>query len=213
MMQEFTQQVEDTARAVVDEIHTAMPGTIVSFNPGSGTATVQPNGKYRTADGKSLSYPKISDVPVQFPFCQTAGVGIAYPVGKGDSCIIIVSEVELDEWRTGAESEGSLRFDLTSAMCVPGLLEGGADLVSKACKNNAVVVGNGDVEVMVADSKITMTSGDTKMTVSDAGVAISGDLKVTGNISSTKTVKAGEIDLREHVHKSAEPGEDTGKPE
>lgn len=213
MMQELVQEVEDTARAVVDEIHTAMPGTIVSFNPSSGTATVQPNGKYMTADGKSLNYPQISDVPVQFPFCQTAGVGIAFPVGKGDSCIIIVSEVELDEWRTGAESEGSLRFDLTSAMCVPGLLEGGADLVSKACKNNAVVVGNGDSEIMVADSGITMVSGDTKMTLSDAGVAISGNLKVTGNISSTKTVKAGEIDLKEHVHKSAEPGQDTGKPE
>lgn len=213
MMQEFTQQVEDTARAVVDEIHTALPGTIVSFNPGSGTATVKPNGKYLTADGKSLNYPKISEVPVQFPFCQTAGVGIAFPVGKGDSCIIIVSEVELDEWRTGAESEGSLRFDLTSAMCIPGLLEGGADLVSKACKNNAVVVGNGDAEVMVSDSGVDVTSGDTKMTVSDAGVSIRGDLKVTGNISSTKTIKAGEIDLKEHVHKSAAPGEDTGKPE
>ena len=45
MMQEFTQQVEDTARAVLDEIHTALPGMIVSFNPGSGTATVKPDRK------------------------------------------------------------------------------------------------------------------------------------------------------------------------
>ncbi len=188
MMQELTQQIEETARAVTDEIHTAMPGTIIAFNPGSGTATVKPSGKYVTADGKSLDYPQITDVPVTFPFCQTAGVGIAFPVGKGDSCLIIISEVELDEWRTGAESEGSLRFDLTSAMCVPGLLEGGGDMISKACQNNAVVVGAGDVEVMVSDAGAVITSGDTKMTVSDVGVAISGDLKVDGNISSTGTI-------------------------
>jgi len=188
MMQEFSQQVEETARAVVDEIHTAMPGTVIAFDPGSGTATVKPNGKYVTADGKKLDYPQITDVPVTFPFCQTAGVGIAFPVGKGDSCLIIISEVELDEWRTGAESEGSLRFDLTSAMCVPGLLEGGGDIISKACQNNAVVVASGGAEVMVSDDGAVITSGDTKMTVSDAGVAISGDLKVDGNISSTGTI-------------------------
>ena len=188
MIQELSQQIEETARAVVDEIHTALPGTIVSFDPGSGTATVKPNGKYVTADGKSLDYPQITDVPVTFPFCQTAGVGIAFPLGKGDSCLIVISEVELDEWRTGAESEGALRFDLISAMCVPGLLEGGGDMISKACQNNAVVVGAGDVEIMVSDAGVVITSGNIKMTVSDAGVAISGDLKVDGNISSSGTI-------------------------
>ena len=88
----------------------------------------------------------------------------------------------------GAESEGSLRFDLTSAMCIPGLLEGGGDIISKACQNNAVIVGAGDVEVMVSDAGAVITSGGTKMTVSDDGVAISGDLKVDGNISSTGTI-------------------------
>jgi hypothetical protein len=188
MMQEFVQQIEETARAVVDDIHTALPGTVVSFDPGKGTATVKPNGKYLTADRKTLEYPQITDVPVVFPFCQTAGVGIAYPVLKGDSCLIVVSEVELDEWRSGAESEGSLRFDLTSAMCIPGLLEGGGSIISKACSNNAVIVGAGDVEVMVSDSGAVVTSGNTKMTVSDAGVAISGDLNVDGNISFTGSI-------------------------
>lgn len=188
MMQEFVQQIEETAKAVSDEIHTAMPGTIVAFDPGSGTATVKPNGKHVTADGRSLEYPQISYVPVIFPFCQAAGVGIAFPVGKGDSCLIVISEVELDEWRTGAESEGALRFDLTNAMCIPGLLEGGGDIITKACRNNAVVVGAGDVEIMVSDAGAVITSGDTKMTVSDAGVAISGDLNVDGNISSTGTI-------------------------
>lgn len=188
MLQEFTQEVEDTARSVVNEIHTAMPGKIISFNARNGTATVKPVGKYVTSDGNQLDYPVITEAPLTFPFCQQAGVGIAFPVNKGDSCIIIISEVELDAWRSGAESEGSLRFDLTSAMCVPGLLEGGGDMISKACQNNAVIVGAGDVEIMVSNSSAVITFGDTKMTVSEAGVAISGDLKVDGNISSTGTI-------------------------
>lgn len=219
MMQEFVQQIEDTARAVVNEIHTALPGTVISFDANAGTAVVKPSGKYVTSDKRSLNYPQISDVPVVFPFCQSAGVGIAYPVGKGDSCLIVISEVELDEWRSGAESEGSLRYDLTNAICIPGLLEGGGAIVSKACSNNAVVIGAGDMEVMVSGDETIVDTGTTKLTVSDSGVAIRGDLTVTGNISSTEdikagnTVKIGSLDLKEHTHKSAEPGQSTGKPE
>lgn len=191
MLQEFTQEVEETARAVVNEIHTAMPGEIVSFNAGSGTATVKPVGKYVTSDGKELDYPVITEAPLAFPFCQQAGVGIAFPVNKGDSCIIIVSEVELDAWRSGAESEGSLRFDLTSAMIIPGLLDGGSDLVAKAAKLNAVVIGSSGAEVIVAGDDVQVDVGGTKLTVSESGIAIGGDLKVQGNISYTGSCQPG----------------------
>lgn len=182
MMQEFAQQIEDTARAVVDEIHTALPGIIVSFDFAKGTATVQPQGKYLTSDGKRLNYPRISDVPVQFPFCQSAGIGVTFPIAKGDGCIIIVSEVELDEWRAGAESEGSLRFDLTSAICIPGLMKSGVETMLKACRNNAVIVGGSNSYVMVSDSEVYAASGGTNMAISKAGVVIGGNLYVNGNI-------------------------------
>lgn len=38
---------------------------------------------------------------------------------------------------------------------------------------------------MVSDTGVSIMSGNTKMTISDAGVSISGNLKVDGNISST----------------------------
>ncbi len=185
MIQEFTQEVEKTARSVVNEIHTAMPGEIVSFNAGSGTATVKPVGKYVTSDGKELDYPVITEAPLTFPFCQQAGVGVAFPVNKGDSCIIIVSEVELDAWRSGAASEGSLRFDLTSAMVIPGLLEGGSNLIAKAVKLNAVIIGSSGAEVIVGGDDVQVDVGGTKLTVSESGTVIGGNLKVKGNISYT----------------------------
>ena len=93
MLQEFSQQVEDTARAAVNQIHTALPGEIVSFNPGAGTAVVKPSGKFVTSDGVELAYPPITDAPVAFPFCQSAGIGIAFHVKPKDDCLIIFSEV------------------------------------------------------------------------------------------------------------------------
>lgn len=182
MLQEFTAEIEQTAKAVVNDIHTAMPGEIISYDAGAGTATVKPIGKFITSDGKELNYPTITEAPVSFPFCQNAGVGIAFPVKKGDSCIIIISEVELDAWRSGADSEGSLRFDLTSAMVIPGLLEGGSAASEKASRENAVILTAGDVEVAVSGDGCKIDTGSTVLNVSDSGVKIKGDVTVDGTV-------------------------------
>lgn len=213
MLHEFVQQVEETARSVTNEIHTAIPGTIVSFDSAKGTALVQPNGKYVTSDGILLDYPKIPEVPVVFPFCETEGIGMVFPVGKGDSCLLVVSEVELDEWLTGAEAEGSLRFDLTNAICIPGLMKHGGGIIEEACRETAVIIGNKKNKIKVNRNKINMVSGKTQVSLSETGVAITGSLTVEGNITSTNSVKAGNIDLKSHVHRSSEPGSNTGYPE
>ena len=191
MLQELVQEIENTTKDFLKGIHTAMPGEILSFSSGSGRAVVQPTGKYTSSSGKRMSYPSISDVPVAFPVCQSAGVGIAYPVKAGDSCIIIVSEVELDEWRSGAESEGSLQFDLSSAMAVPGLLIGGSEMIQKACAQDAVVIASGAAEVLVSEEKITASVGNTEFKLSEAEIAVMGDLKVEGDISYTGSIHGG----------------------
>ncbi len=180
MLQEFAQEVENTARKVMEEIHTAMPGTIVSFSPGSGMAVVQPTGKFTSASGRRMNYPAISDVPLSIPICQSAGAGIAYPVKEGDSCIIIVSEIELDEWRSGAEADGSLHFDLSSAMAVPGLLVGGGELMQKACAEDAVVMAAGTTEVKVSEDELTAKLGETEIKVTEEEITVTmEDTKLT----------------------------------
>lgn len=191
MMQEVVQEIENLVMDAMKGIHTAMPGMISSFDPGSGKATVKPSGKFTSSGGKRMEYPAISDVPVAFPVCQSAGVGVAYPVKAGDSCIIIISEVELDEWRSGAESEGSLQFDLSSAMAVPGLLVGGGEMIQKACARDAVVIAGGASEVMVSEDQITASIGDTEFRLTEAEIAIRGDLKVDGDISYTGSLHGG----------------------
>ena len=93
--------------------------------------------------------------------------------------------MELDEWRSGAESEGSLRFDLTNAMAVPGLLVGGSEMIRKACAQDAVVIAGKTAEVLISEDEITATVGDTELKLTEEETAIRGNLKVDGDISYT----------------------------
>lgn len=190
MLQEFVQEIEATAKAVVNDIHTAIPGEIMSFNSSTGLATIQPKGKYQTADGTMLEYPTITDVPVVYPFAKGCGVGIAYPVKKGDSCLVIVSEIELDEWRSGAESEAPLRFDLTSAIIIPGLIAGGTAAMKKSCSQNAVVITAGASEIAVSEACIAVSGS----------VTVNGDVQVNGSLNASKGVTGAGIVLQSHTH-------------
>lgn len=183
MMQEFSTAVEETAKAAVNDIHTAIPAKILSFNAGNSTASVAPYGKYITNTGVSLSYPEMSNVPVVFPLSY-AGIGMAFPVKPGDNCMLIISECELDEFRTGSEAVGSLKFDMSNSMCIPGLLNRADEIASEAQSANAVVVRNGSVKLLVKSDK----------------VEIIGDLFVQGKVTVTEDVIASGISHVHHTH-------------
>lgn len=220
MLQEFVHELEKTAKSIMNDVHTALPGEIVSYDATKGTVTAKPIGKYATVDNKLLDYPNVTEAPVVFPYCGKSGVGIAYPIKPGDSCLIIISEVELDEWRSGSKSEGPLRYDMTNAIVIPGLLKKGGNLFQKAVSEDAVVIAAGSTEVIVTKSGVGLTTPGVTVDVSEIGITARGDLKIEGNIicngniqatgeASASDVKAGNISLINHTHISAEPGSST----
>ena len=140
MMQELTHEINETARAAVNNIHTALPGKILEISTTTGLARIQPYGKFMIEKGKSVDYPQLTDVPFVLPFSQSSSAGIAFPVKPGDDCLVIFSEVELDAWRSQMISEGTLKFSLTNAVAVPGLLRNAGALIAQANLANAVVV-------------------------------------------------------------------------
>lgn len=140
MLQELTKEINKTAREAVNNAHTSIPGKILSIDPGTGRAAVQPYGKYVTSDNIKLDYPVLTDVPLVLPFSQASGCGIAFPIQPGDDCLVIFSEIGLDAWMSGAESEALLRFDLSSAVAIPGLIKESGSLISQANENHAVVI-------------------------------------------------------------------------
>lgn len=169
MVQEFVQQIKDTVDECLYEVHTAMPAKIVSIDTSSGLATVLPTIKRMTADGSTMDFPQISGVPIVLQQGSGQTVSIAIPVKAGDSCLLIISEESLEYWLYGRETDTSLMFDITNAICIPGLFQKPPDSFLDACDSDSIIID----------------AGETRLAVNTAGIAVLGSLTVNGNLNVT----------------------------
>jgi len=212
MLQEFSQELknymQDTLR---DCVHTAIPGEIVSFDPVKCEAAVKPYAKYTKPNGEKIDFPEISSAPVYFMQGLGQKASVVYPVEGGDECLIFFAEQALDTWRTRAESETDLRFDLTNAMVLVGLFSKPNPLVQRACDNKSIILQREETFVEIYEDKVHLKSTDrvhvesasivdveapsANLTCDDitltGKVAINGDLTVDGNISNTGNMTTG----------------------
>ncbi len=168
MLQEFAETIQQMARAVSDGMHTAFPAVIDAIDPVTGLAVVNPKLLYRKADGDTLPYPRIYGVPIIIPQASNQNCTIAFPVKVGDGCLVIISEQSLAFWRGEQRSTEDLRFDLTNAICIPGLFLTPNTALTKACRENAVVI----------QAPKVIIDGPTEM---NGNVSIDGNLSVTGS--------------------------------
>ncbi len=199
MIQEFVQQIENTVREATYDIHTALPGTISAFDPATGMATVKPEGSVARKNGRRLKYPSIVKVPVIFPQASGQDTVIAFPVKPGDGCLVIICENDLKSWMShGKETESDMKFDLTNAVCIPGLFSAGNEAVQKAADENAVIIKNKEMEMMIKEDRfqvwheqnrlqmgtdgIEIKCGGNGLRVRDSRIEIEGDLFVSGSI-------------------------------
>lgn len=164
MMQEFVDQINKSARSATEDMHTALPGEIKSYDPDKGVATVLPKAKFTKPDGSTMDFPEISGVPVMFP--QSKNVTIAWPIKKGDGCLLVFSEQALDYWMYGKETDTKLKFDLTNAIAIPNLTSGGNSTMKLACDEDAVAIAAGDTTVKITPSTVQAKVGETVLTVS-----------------------------------------------
>lgn len=212
MMQEFVEAVKNVVRSELSDVHTAVPGKIVSFDAATGLATVLPVMKFKKPDGTSIDYPQITGVPVLFPQGYEQKATIAFPVKAGDGCLIIVAENTIDYWQFGQETDTDLSFDMTNAICIPGLFAKANADVKQACDENAVVVN-------CSGSKIVLKAGQAQ--ISAGTVTVNGNLKVNGNVSAwnvsaenvsgSEDVTGGGISLKSHTH-NGDSGGSTSAP-
>ncbi len=176
MMQEFVQEVKKIIDENVQGLHTAIPGVILSFDPGNGLATVLPSMKFKKPDGTKIDYPQITGVPVVFQQVMGQQATIAYPIKPGDGCLIIAAEQSIDFWLYGQETDTDLPFDLTNSICIPGLFVKANSVMQDACSNNAIVAD-------VQGTRMTIKDGN--VTIDSKKVNITGDLEINGTITST----------------------------
>jgi len=207
MLQEYTQAMKELMADKIRDIHTVIPGEIVSFDPDKCEASIQPLAKYKKPNGDMMDFPQLNEVPIFF--LQSAGqtATLVYPIKKDDECLIFVSEQTLNTWRTGAESNIDLRFDLSNAIALVGLFVKPNPLVKEACDDDALIIEKDGERVRLKkgetyirdtnDQSITLTPNAVTVIAKNAVVNASGDatVKADGKMEvesgESMTLKAG----------------------
>lgn len=129
-MSEPQENIVDALQSFLDsrltDVHTSIPGKIISYNSDTERASVQPVIKVRrkvNEDIITVEIPPIDNVPVMM--LHTTHFRIKVPLVKGDGVEIIFSEVGIGNFLNGTgglvDPDDLSRFSLTDAYCIPGL--------------------------------------------------------------------------------------------
>ena len=104
------------------DVHTALPGVIVSYDYTKQKAEIQPSLKKSYLDGTTLDLPILSNVPVIFP--RAGGASLTFPVVQGDTCLLLFIERSTDLWKSvggNVAPNDPRKFDLSDAVAIMGL--------------------------------------------------------------------------------------------
>lgn len=120
------QLLQRVASQIGFNIHVSLPGVIQKYNSGAQTVEVQPSIREKViGEGGRvlfLDYPLLINVPVAFP--QAGGFSINFPVEQGDECIVIFSDLAIDNWWLKGSVQNPIeqrRHDLSDGMAILGL--------------------------------------------------------------------------------------------
>lgn len=154
----LTDVIERCIRGALSHAHTCLPGKVVSFNPVTNLASVQPVIKADWTDSYGeVSYdtlPVIPNVPVAWP--RGAGKVVRMPLATDDHVWLVFNEASIAEWRlTGQLSapadtrRQSLGYPFALPGCAPDTSPlSAADAVEVAA--GALIVGeDGGNQILV----------------------------------------------------------------
>jgi hypothetical protein len=188
------------------DLHSCMPGRIVSFNSAKQTAVVQPCIKSifvtkkpgQNAVVSQLNLPLCVDVPIQFP--GGGGFFLTFPVMAGDECLLQFSERAIEFWfqNGGIQLPSDYRLhDLSDAIATVGLNS----------QPNSIPNFN------AAACELRTRDGNTYVRVEAGQVTIKGNLIVTGTVVASGNVTGQGTSLHTHIHSGVQTGgSDTGVP-
>ena len=214
-MNELVQTHADARQAA---LHTAMPATIVSFDPHTMTAKVRPSisAFHIQPDGsrKEMQITQLEDVPVHFP--GGGGHSLTFPVKPGDECQLLFQERSIDNWHQlgGTRLPNDWRMhDINDAICQVGVRsqpntlaqKGGAvatdgvQLRSDDGKRYITIKDAGE-EVDIVIPQVSIQAKDNNVTVTAPGVMrfVTPRLEVTGEVVAQ--CDGGSVALSTHTH-------------
>lgn len=154
--------LKDAIESRLVDVHTAMPGVIVSYDSSKQQAQVQPSLQRKFAGGTVSALPPISNVPVVHPRGGTAS--ILLPIAAGDPCLLIFSERSLDNWKSQggiSDPADTRKHHLSDAFCIPG---GSAFNGSVAGDSSDLIIKNGTSVITIKPSgKFKVSNGTNEL--------------------------------------------------
>lgn len=172
MKMQLVNAIQTMAQQTVDGIHTAFPGVILAVDFNKGTCDVQPYAMCRTTAGERMAYPTMYGVPLAVPQSSVAGACVAFPIRPGDTCLIVISEGTLDYWLFDRVTGLDSKFDLTNAICIPGLSRT-LDPSFREAADGAIILKSGA-------GKIKLTSDSLTLDAKNININATGNVKITG---------------------------------
>lgn len=185
---------QNNAADIMFRIRCAIPAIIQSYDPGTNTVEAQPAIRERLVeeDGsiRYLNLPLLINVPVVFP--SSGSASITFPIGKGDECLIIFSDLAIDNFWTSGSVQNPVevrRHDLSDGIAIPcslsvvrargagnGMNIQGSKVTIKSDKGyvevapTTVKVIQGDTTITVDGTSTVLSAAGTSITMSNAGI-------------------------------------------
>ena len=164
---------QNNAADIMFRMRCAIPAIVQSYNPGQNTVEAQPAIRERLVmeDGsiQYLNLPLLINVPVVFP--SSGSASITFPISKGDECLIIFSDLAIDNFWTSGLVQNPIevrRHDLSDGIAIPCSLSltrtRGAGK-GMNIQGSPVTIKSGQSSVEVAATTIKLTQGETSVTV------------------------------------------------
>jgi len=156
----------------LENVHTVLPGKIVSWNAGQRKASVEPLVSMKTVKEVDITLPVIDNVPTIFP--SGSNFTLRWDIATGDGCLILFSEYGIGNYlNSGGQNQvaadDSSKFNLTDAICIPGLFS--FSRASNLPTDNEISITQGGV-ITIKNSSGTIELKD------DGQVDINGNLTV-----------------------------------
>lgn len=153
------------------DVHTALPGTIISYDSTLQKATIQPSLKKSYLDGTTQEMPILNNVPVIFP--RAGGASLTFPVVQGDTCLLLFIERSTDLWKSVGgvvAPDDPRKFDLSDAVAIMGLMpfsenslsENNEDVLLTYKNSNIRIKPSGEIQIETA-GKIAIGSQTTEV--------------------------------------------------
>jgi hypothetical protein len=153
------------------DLHTALPGVIISYDYTKQKAEVQPALKKSYLDGTTLDLPILSNVPVIFP--KAGGASLTFPVVQGDTCLLLFIERSTDLWKSvggNVAPNDPRKFDLSDAVAIMGLFpftenslaENNSDVLLTYKSSNIRIKESGDIQIETA-GKVAIGNNSTEV--------------------------------------------------